>query len=73
MKFLFLLDESHAYYFENKKAQSYSNGKEESQDHAVLATVFTFKYFLVRNNKWKYISCTYRNVYFDSAIPLEVS
>lgn len=70
MKFLFLLDESHAYYFENKKAQSYSNGKEGSQNHAVLKTVFTFKYVLVRNNEWKYISCTYRNAYFDSAIPL---
>lgn len=58
MKFLFLRDESHAFLiFENKKAWSYSNGKEESPSHAVLAIAFTFKY-LIGNDKGKYVSST---------------
>lgn len=41
--------------FENKKAQSYSNEKEESQHHAILAAVSTFKH-LIGNDRGKYVS-----------------
>jgi hypothetical protein len=44
VKFLFLSVESHTFIFENKKAESYSNGKGENQRYANFGMGVTFKY-----------------------------